>query len=99
MTGCSDFPLIFSQIQQQVTNSPVVSSSASTTSVVTQQAPISTATPQPTQIQNTPLATTTLQGLAGALQGQQIVFLNPAQLTTGLQPLLIQNQVCIAIKS
>ncbi|XP_022327863.2 uncharacterized protein LOC111127122 isoform X1 [Crassostrea virginica] len=80
------------QIQQQVTNSPVVSSSASTTSVVTQQAPISTATPQPTQIQNTPLATTTLQGLAGALQGQQIVFLNPAQLTTGLQPLLIQNQ-------
>lgn len=79
------------QIQQQVTS---LSSSANTTTVVTQQAPISSATPQPTQIQTSPLATTTLQGLAGALQGtQQIVFLNPTQLTTGLQPLLIQNQV------
>eukprot|EP00105_Crassostrea_gigas_P001515 XP_011413735.1 PREDICTED: POU domain, class 2, transcription factor 3 isoform X1 [Crassostrea gigas] len=78
------------QIQQQVTS---LSSSANTTTVVTQQAPISSATPQPTQIQTSPLATTTLQGLAGALQGtQQIVFLNPTQLTTGLQPLLIQNQ-------
>lgn len=78
------------QIQQQVTS---LSSSANTSTVVTQQAPISTATPQPTQIQTSPLATTTLQGLAGALQGtQQIVFLNPTQLTTGLQPLLIQNQ-------
>lgn len=82
------------QIQQQVTNSPSLSSSANTTTVVTQQAPISSATPQPTQIQTSPLATTTtLQGLAGALQGtQQIVFLNPTQLTTGIQPLLIQNQ-------
>lgn len=81
------------QIQQQVTNSPSLSS-ANTTTVVTQQAPISSATPQPTQIQTSPLATTTtLQGLAGALQGtQQIVFLNPTQLTTGIQPLLIQNQ-------
>lgn len=78
------------QIQQQVTS---LSSSANTTTVVTQQAPITSATPQPTQIQTSPLATTTLQGLAGALQGtQQIVFLNPTQLTTGLQPLLIQNQ-------
>lgn len=78
------------QIQQQVTS---LSSSANTSTVVTQQAPISSATPQPTQIQTSPLATTTLQGLAGALQGtQQIVFLNPTQLTTGLQPLLIQNQ-------
>lgn len=78
------------QIQQQVTS---LGSSANTTTVVTQQAPISSATPQPTQIQTSPLATTTLQGLAGALQGtQQIVFLNPTQLTTGLQPLLIQNQ-------
>lgn len=81
----------FQQIQQQVTS---LSSSANTTTVVTQQAPITSATPQPTQIQTSPLATTTLQGLAGALQGtQQIVFLNPTQLTTGLQPLLIQNQV------
>lgn len=78
------------QIQQQVTS---LGSSANTTTVVTQQAPITSATPQPTQIQTSPLATTTLQGLAGALQGtQQIVFLNPTQLTTGLQPLLIQNQ-------
>uniref|UniRef100_K1PV68 POU domain protein n=1 Tax=Magallana gigas TaxID=29159 RepID=K1PV68_MAGGI len=82
------------QIQQQVTS---LSSSANTTTVVTQQAPISSATPQPTQIQTSPLATTTLQGLAGALQGtQQIVFLNPTQLTTGLQPLLIQNQIQVA---
>ncbi|XP_056012376.1 POU domain protein 2-like isoform X2 [Ostrea edulis] len=82
------------QIQQQVTNTPSASS-ANTTTVVTQQAPITSATSQPAQqIQATPLATTTtLQGLAGALQGtQQLVFLNPAQLTTGLQPLLIQNQ-------
>jgi hypothetical protein len=82
------------QIQQQVTNTPSASS-ANTTTVVTQQAPITSATSQPTQIQATPLATTTtLQGLANAIQGtQQLVFLNPAQLTTGLQPLLIQNQV------
>lgn len=78
-----------------MTNTPSASS-ANTTTVVTQQAPITSATSQPAQqIQATPLATTTtLQGLAGALQGtQQLVFLNPAQLTTGLQPLLIQNQV------
>ncbi|KAK3082732.1 hypothetical protein FSP39_003785 [Pinctada imbricata] len=75
------------QLQQLQQQQQVQATQIQSTSVTTQSA-IQTSTPV-AQIQQA-APTTALTGLAG-LTGQQIVFLNPAQLT-GLQPLLIQNQ-------
>ncbi|XP_033758667.1 LOW QUALITY PROTEIN: POU domain protein 2-like [Pecten maximus] len=75
--------------QQQLQLQQIQTSQAS--AVVTQPQPTSIATTP--QIQATPMLTASV---AGALQGlsgtQQIVFVNPAHLAAGLQPLVIQNQ-------
>ncbi|XP_060079831.1 POU domain, class 2, transcription factor 3-like [Ylistrum balloti] len=82
------------QLQQiQTSQAPVVTQPQATSIVTTPQIQATSIATTP-QIQATPMLTASV---AGALQGlsagtQQIVFVNPAHLAAGLQPLVIQNQ-------
>ncbi|XP_069115813.1 POU domain protein 2-like isoform X2 [Argopecten irradians] len=83
--------------QQQLQLQQIQTSQASAVVTQAQAAPpqqpattIAAATPQ---IQATPMLTASVAGAIQGLSGtQQIVFVNPAHLAAGLQPLVIQNQ-------